>query len=617
MNRLFFRDKLIRYFIAFTLVLAIVASGLIASTKVANAASAMAYELVKYDLNTEVYKDHSYKVTEKITVVMPEDQKSLDVALPSGNYQVADVKVKGTSSTVSNGNSGRTLTINDEKKLKKGKHVFEITYTIKEYAERTEEYDIFFYDALLPEWKVPIGNLSIKVSFPDDFPWNDMKYYAGQFGVATNSAKLAYKADPLTKTVTITGNKIPENFSVTLKAQLPDGYWENPLDRTSAGYLIAIQLLVVLFLGLLMWLIGGRDPKVTKTLETHPIEGVLPSDITYIYEGKVRIRDIIALIVYMGTKGYLKISEYAPKKYRLFRMDDPKSEPRFVRNVYNQLFEGVYENRSIDMDELGPRLRRALDKASLDVAAGYSDKSMASQTMLSKIFRILSIILTSLAIATIPILTDVYMYVEIGYAQPIIYGVLAALMLISICRRVDTKYDLDDSHYYFGMGLSFIGYSLAVILPLYHFVSESGMYLVALGALVLAYLNVFICAIMPARARGNAELAMRLSILRKFMYRAKWTHVEEFYKENKDYYYDMFPYALIFSALEAWAKTFSHFDVKAPEWYSDDIEGHAESILRENPTSIDYARDIRSFARTMEDSYYAMIHYHRLGQKKR
>ena len=44
-----------------------------------------------------------------------------------------------------------------------------------------------------------------------------------------------------------------------------------------------------------------------------------------------------------------------------------------------------------------------------------------------------------------------------------------------------------------------------------------------------------------------------------------------------------------------------------PEWYSDDIEGHAFSNLRETPTTVDYARDIRSFVRTVEGAYDEML----------
>ena len=44
-----------------------------------------------------------------------------------------------------------------------------------------------------------------------------------------------------------------------------------------------------------------------------------------------------------------------------------------------------------------------------------------------------------------------------------------------------------------------------------------------------------------------------------------------------------------------------------PDWYTDDIEGHAFSNLREKPTTVDYARDIRSFVRIVEGAYEDML----------
>ena len=54
---------------------------------------------------------------------------------------------------------------------------------------------MFYFDVLLPEWKQPIGNVSINVTFPEDFPFDDMQCYAGQFGVQDANNKITFKAD--------------------------------------------------------------------------------------------------------------------------------------------------------------------------------------------------------------------------------------------------------------------------------------------------------------------------------------------------------------------------------------------------------------------------------------
>ena len=68
----------------------------------------------------------------------------------------------------------------------------------------------------------------------------------------------------------------------------------------------------------------------------------------------------------------------------------------------------------------------------------------------------------------------------------------------------------------------------------------------------------------------------------------------------------MMIYALAFGAEEAWAISFLTLDVPDPEFYADEIEGHAFSNLREQASTVDYARDLRAFIRTLENAYNDM-----------
>ena len=43
-----------------------------------------------------------------------------------------------------------------------------------------------------------------------------------------------------------------------------------------------------------------------------------------------------------------------------------------------------------------------------------------------------------------------------------------------------------------------------------------------------------------------------------------------------------------------------------PKWYSDDIEGHAYSNLRDEMTTLDYARDLKTFMRTIETAFHEL-----------
>ncbi len=571
-----------------------------------------AYELTKFDVQANVNKDHTFDVIQTINVNLPSDLQELSFIIPQGNYKIENLKLGKNSVNAQKVGKHQYINIVDPSILTKGTHTYRIQYTIVEYQDRNSANDMFYYNVLLPDWKVPIGRLAITVQFPEDFPWNDMNYYAGQFGSSNKVSDLSYEANQEKKTVTITGSRIPENYAVTLKAQLPEGYWEGALDRSWTAYIIPGFAALILIASAILWLIFGKDPKVKRSLAVKPIEGIYPSDTGFIFENKVRVKDFITLIIYMAEKGYLAISEYHPKKYRLLRLEDPKGEEKYIRNIYNTLFEGVYEKRYLDTEEICPRMRAVMGDFAMSIEAGFSDKSMAAITISSKICRLICIMLATFAIGAIPIIREVYQYVEVPIAEPLVVMVLSSAMIMLICRSYDLKYNKDKQHYIISMLVRIAGLGIILGYELYKFWQETGLWAIALSVIPIIAGVVFFCVVMGARGKGNAELTMKLKSLRKWINNAGPKQVAPLQMDDSSYYYSLVPYALEFSSLETWAKAFRGIHIDPPSWYIDEIQGHAESNLIKRMSALDYAKNLKYFTRTIEDEYDNMLkHYHR------
>ena len=48
---------------------------------------------------------------------------------------------------------------------------------------------------------------------------------------------------------------------------------------------------------LILWFLYGRDPKLVKTLEFYPPDGLTPGEVGYLYDENVDKRDIVSTIV--------------------------------------------------------------------------------------------------------------------------------------------------------------------------------------------------------------------------------------------------------------------------------------------------------------------------------
>lgn len=565
-----------------------------------------AYEVTDYQMNVKVSSEHTYDVEQTISVSIPSTLQRIEFAVPSGNFRMRGISVEGTAFTPSISQSGSSIIIVDQQALTAGEHTYKITYKILEFADRNPARDIFYFNVVPSEWKQPLGSISASVSFPEDFPMDEIEYYAGQFGVQDTENRLKVDIDEDSRTVDISGRLIPENFGITLKAELPDGYWVGALDGIWATFAMVLVMGAAALIMFIMWIIGGRDPRIKRVPQSRPIEELSPVELGYVFNSKFGGRDLVRMIIYFAISGYLRISEYEPKRYRLFRLNDPDGEEKLLRNAYGILFEDVYKGRALDMDDIGERLLRIENTIRDDVAAGFSAKDNQAFTPLSRAFRMVSIVLVGIAAAVCNGLKYSYQYVSINIPESIIIGLAISALTALLCTAVDRR---DSSSGDKGRtAVAVCGAILTCVIVYFGFsiIASTGHILAGVLSAVLCGISAFFAVIMRARGRGNAILVMRLRQLRRFISHPTPKEVLENYLADPDYYYDMMIYALTFGAEESWAISFLTLDVPEPEWYSDDIEGHAFTNLREKPSTVDYARDIRSFVRTIEGAYEEM-----------
>lgn len=561
-----------------------------------------AFEVTEYDFSASVGKDHTYTVEEKISVNIPDRLQSVEFAIPSGNFRIGEIVVEDALYEAKTSSEASTVVISDPQKLTKGAHVYTIRYKIREYRDHDTAKDMFYFDVLLPEWKQPIGKVSVNVDFPEDFPFDDMQCYAGQFGVQDVTNKITFKASESKHSVKVTGNMIPENFGITLKAQLPDGYWEKTLDGSWSITAIMLIMTGLLLILLILWIIGGRDPKVKKEIVTKPVEGLTPVELGYIFNSEVRTRDVLHLLLQFAQKGYLTISEYEPKRFKLIRGKAPVHEERMYRNAFRILFEDVYKNRALSMDKIRPRIEKIRAAITDDVAAGFNSSESSPFTPLSRAFRAAGASLLGITLGLSAMLSYYYDYKTPNYVEALLAAAAGSAAALVLCRVIDDRDSSSADSRRYAELLAAMIFALPVIYTIFRVVKNTGRPYIAVPMMIAAGIAEFLIIIMRARGSENAQIVSKVRSLRNFIYHPTPKELLENHLADSNYYYDMMVFALAFGAEEAWAISFLTLDVPEPEWYSDDIEGHAFSNLRVAPTTIDYARDLRSFIRTFDSN---------------
>ena len=195
-----------------------------------------------------------------------------------------------------------------------------------------------------------------------------------------------------------------------------------------------------------------------------------------------------------------------------------------------------------------------------------------------------------------------YDYKTPNYVEALLVAAAGAAAALLLCRAVDDRDSSSASSRRYAEILATLIFALPVIYTVFRVVRNTGKPYAAIPMLIATGTAEFLIIIMRARGRENAVIVNKVRRLRQFITHPTPKELLENHLADSDYYYDMMLYALAFGAEEVWAISFLTLDVPEPEWYSDDIEGHAFSNLRVAPTTIDYARDLRSFIRTFDNN---------------
>ena len=270
------------------------------------------------------------------------------------------------------------------------------------------------------------------------------------------------------------------------------------------------------------------------------------------------------------------------------------------RSAFRILFEDVYKNRALSMDKIGPRVEKIRAAITDDVAAGFTTSESLPFTPLSRAFRAVGAALLGIGLGLSAMLSYFYNYMTPNYIEAIFVAAAGAGAALLFCKAIDDRDSSSTDSRRYAELLAAMIFALPVIYTVFRVVKNTGKPYAVIPMIVAAGIAEFLIVIMRARGSENAEIVNKVRRLRHFISHPTPKEVLENHLADSDYYYDMLLYALAFGAEEAWAISFLTLDVPEPDWYSDDIEGHAFSNLRVAPTTIDYARDLRSFIRTFD-----------------
>jgi uncharacterized protein (TIGR04222 family) len=352
----------------------------------APAAAQRTLAIQDFSANIVVNADGSIDVTETITARFNGKWNGIyrtvpvDYRTPQGfNWSI---RLSGTSAT---GADGGALKLEQERTGHYQK--FKIWVPGAEDATRTisfhykaanglrffEDHDELYWNITGDEWDVPIEAASATITLP-----------AGADGVRAIAFNGDYGSRAQEAAVSIEGNTVrvrmphPLGFheGVTAVVGWNTGLVTRPtaLDRTAGFFATNWPLMLPLpvLLGMLaLWWKRGRDPrKRPVTVQYEPPENITPAEAGVLIDERADLRDVIATLVDMAVRGYIRIEErdeprlfglFSSKEYVFHRLRPPP-EWRDLERHEQLLLEGLFDGRgeSVELSDLRNEFYKSL-----------------------------------------------------------------------------------------------------------------------------------------------------------------------------------------------------------------------------------------------------------------
>jgi uncharacterized membrane protein len=421
---------------------------------------------------------------------------------------IENIKVPHWKFAVKKSGDYENIQIGSADKQVEGDQQYIIKYRVLNAINFFKNHSEFYYNLVGNQWATTIDSADFQIELPEAL--KDTPYYfiaSGSYGSKENNTVTRW-----------TGNKIfsghitkplRANEGLTVGIAFPQDYLIKP-DYTFRG-IGWLALPIVAFIAMYYtWKKWGKDEKLTIQTEYYPPENISPSVSGYIIDDKLDQRDLTALVPYWGAGGFLKVNEIQKSsllgiiKSKDYEFIKVKELPDTALQFEKTLFAGIFNT---------------------------GDK------------------------------------VKLSDLKNVLYTTMQT-------AKSQLENEINDDDYYVkysrGMGcfFPFLGIAAAVI-GFFALVDDwqeklwLGIGLIASGIILISF-GVF----MSKKTKKGTLLYQKLLGFKEFIKTVEKDRLQEFLKQDENYFDKVLPYAIVFDMADKWKDKLKGLEIPPPKWYS-------------------------------------------------
>lgn len=563
------------------------------------------YDITKYDVEIIVDEHNKYSIKENIDTYFNVSKHGIVRMIPLYNNIIRQDGIRERNRVLisnvhvneefasSRENNNYVLKIGSADKTINGKHSYTISYDYDIGLDKNNKYDELYFNIIGTNWDTDISNVTFKITMPKEFDASKLGFSYGEYG-ESNTDNISYDVD---------GNVITGSFEGTLLAGeglnvrmvLPEGYF---IRKSVGSSLLECWYYIIPILGVLIsyliWKKYGKDDQVVDVVSFYPPENMNSLDVAFAKKGSVNSNDAVSLLVYLASKGYIKIVEDKKSKSRFTIQKvkeydgNNKEEELFFRGLFKKVWD------SISSDELNESFYLTINSILTKKNSTANRKEIFNNKSSNKRYILFLFMLITSSLSTIiPALgyklSDVIFSIIICNLIGIVALIIVAIIYDNNCTKKGLNSALGFA-FFFVLALAVANFTIIGFEYIYY----DTVYLIGfILCMVCTYLIYFFYLIVTKRTEYGNKVLGEVNGFKKFLETAEKDKLESLVHDDPSYFYNILPYAYVLGVSDAWIKQFEGIAIAPPDWY-------------ESADTFDYYRFNRSLNRTIHSASRVM-----------
>ena len=529
------------------------------------------YTIDDYKVNAIYHSNNTIDVKEVIDVNFSSNRHGIYRNIPETMYVNRDEKYKLSIKNITVLNDeyevdydsgNRVIQIGSEDYTIIGPHTYTLTYTIVIPEDYHSDLDFIYYSVLGNNWDTTINHFSFDIQFEKALTEKEMsniQVFSGSLGNQSNGLNV----QPIITSNSITGSAydIGPKQAITIFGKLRKNYFVGAKQTTSKVPFVFLGLAILFGLYSLVRCLLLKKTHITPIVNFYPPKDMDPAMVGTIVDESVDQEDLMALIPYWASKGYLTISETSDDLILTKVKDHEPPVLRHQKKIYKGLFK--YKD-SVKLSKLSSNFGKAIN----DAKEALNDE-FSGDKKLSKIDHGFATTILSMICMIVCILFNTRYSIVDNLIETILATFTFVIMMVmNYSAAASSVFNKNK------LGVLKKALSVTLVLVVVYFIYRQTQSIVSIVSFEFMVIGIVVTTLpILFSSRFNVvsdyfkSVAGDLLGFKDFIEKAEVPQLERLSMENPSYYYDVIPYAMVFGLSEMWTKKFSTIPLAQPDWY--------------------------------------------------